>query len=314
MPRKKIKRQDWFKKFKSTNLLQAIYLKRDVFFASGIAAIFLFLLFFILFPQQNHKFKTETSKSIQRSLPAEIKKRVEQASPSASIRVPILMYHYVEYVQDKNDTIRQSLNITPFIFEEQIKTLKNAGFTFMTARELGEVLDGKRFLPPNPIVLTFDDGHWDFVTDILPILKKYNVKATQYVIPGFTGGSDFMSKDQVQTAIASGLVDIGAHTVHHVWLKGLSLKKAEEEIIESKKMLESTYHIQVVSFAYPFGAFDVQAEKVVKENGFTTSVSTVPGIEQSETNRFFLYRLRPGRRTGEELLNWLKQDKFAAFN
>ncbi|MBI5122789.1 polysaccharide deacetylase family protein [Candidatus Roizmanbacteria bacterium] len=263
--------------------------------------------------QEKVKFKTETSRSIQRSLPAEVKKRVELASPSASMRVPILMYHYVEYVQDKNDTIRQSLNINPFIFEEQIKTLKNAGYTFMTARELGDVLDGKRLLPSNPLLLTFDDGHWDFSTDILPILKKYNVKATQYVIPGFTGGSDFMTQKQVQEAIDSGIVDIGAHTVHHVSLKGHFLKTVEFEVKESKKMLEDTYHIQVVSFAYPNGSFDEQAEKVVKEAGFTTSVSTVPGIQQSQTNRFFLYRLRPGRRIGQELLNWLKQDKFAAY-
>ena len=50
-----------------------------------------------------------------------------------SVRVPILMYHYVEYIKDTNDTIRKSLNIIPSIFEEQIKTLKNDGYTFRTA-------------------------------------------------------------------------------------------------------------------------------------------------------------------------------------
>src|SRR6266702_3239414 len=35
------------------------------------------------------------------------------ASFSATIRVPILLYHYIEYVQDKKDKFRQSLNINP---------------------------------------------------------------------------------------------------------------------------------------------------------------------------------------------------------
>ncbi|HEX8931923.1 MAG TPA: polysaccharide deacetylase family protein, partial [Patescibacteria group bacterium] len=259
------------------------------------------------------KFNTETSKTIVKTLPPEIKKQVEIASISGEIRVPILMYHYVEYVQDKRDTIRESLNINPFIFDQQIQTLKTAGYTFMTASELGEVLDGKRPLPKNPILLTFDDGHWDFYTDVLPILKKYNVKATEYVISGFTGGSDFMTQKEVQAVVDSGLVDVGAHTVHHLALKGRTLATLQSEVAQSKKMLEETYHIKVVSFAYPYGSFDNQSEQVVKESGFTTSVSTVPGIEQSQVNRFFLYRLRPGRRTGDALLIWLKQTTFAPY-
>lgn len=289
------------------------YSKEVAIFVVILVCIFVLLLIKHIFTSKI-EFKTETSKTIVRTLPVDVKKRIEAASPSATMRVPILMYHYVEYVQDKNDTIRQSLNINPFIFEKQIKTLSEAGYTFMTASELGEVLDGKRFLPPKPILLTFDDGHWDFATDILPILKKYHAKSTQYVIPGFTGGSDFMSKKQVQEAIDSGIVDIGAHTVHHMSLKGEPLARVKYEVEESKKMLEDTYHIKVVSFAYPNGSFDTQAEKVVKESGFTTSVSTVPGIQQSQGSRYFLYRLRPGGRTGKVLLDWLSQDTFHAFN
>ena len=255
----------------------------------------------------------ETKKTIVKVLPPEVKKQLSMASPSATFRVPILLYHYVEIVTDIKDTKRESLNISPFTFEQQVKTLKDAGYTFMTASDLGNVFDGKTKMPDKPVLITFDDGHWDFDTVVLPILKKYKAKATQYVIPGFTGGSDFMSQSQVQDIVNSGLVDVGAHTVHHLALKGRPYDIVQKEIDDSKIMLENTYHIKVVSFAYPYGSFDLQAEQLVKDDGFTTAVSTVPGIEQNQNNRFFLYRLRPGYRTGQSLLTYISQNYFKEY-
>jgi len=255
----------------------------------------------------------ETKKSIVKELPPEVKKQLQAASPSATFKVPILLYHYVEYIQDKRDTLRAQLNVTPGVFDSQVKTLKDAGYTFMTAKELGEVLDGKMQMPEKPILLTFDDGHWDFATDVLPILKKYNVKATAYIITGFIGGSDFMSQAQLQEVVDSKLVDVGAHTVHHISLKGRSYDLVQKEIDDSKTWLEDNYHINVVSFAYPNGSFDLQAAELVQDDGFSTAVSTVPGMDQNQANRFFLYRLRPGYRTGQSLLTYLTQSVFRPY-
>ncbi len=267
------------------------------------------VLLYIKHINQN-KYKFETPKNEVHKLPKEAMRQIKAATTSAIVRVPILMYHYVEYVRDKRDTIRQSLDITPFIFEKQITTLQDAGYTFMTAKELADVLDGKKELPEKPVLLTFDDGHWDLDTDVLPILKKYNVKATAYIVPGFLNQSDFLSTTQLQDVVSSGLVEIGAHTVHHMWLKGRLLTTVQKEVNDSKTMLEETLHIPVVSFAYPYGAFDQQAEDVVKTAKFTNAVSTAPGIMQSTTNRYFLFRLRPGGRTGKTLLSFLEQKTF----
>lgn len=222
-----------------------------------------------------------------------------------SIHVPILMYHYVEYVQDPKDTTRASLNTTPATLAEEIKTLQGAGYTFMTNRELSEVLDGKTKLPAKPILLTFDDGYRDFYTDAYPILKKYHVRATQYVIAGFLDMPNHLTTSQLNEIANDELVEIGAHTVHHLWLKGLSAQTVTHEVTKSKQMLEQIIHKPVSSFAYPFGAFDQQAVEIVEKAGFTTAVATVPGIDQPQTNRYFLYRLRPGGRLGNDLLTWL---------
>jgi peptidoglycan/xylan/chitin deacetylase (PgdA/CDA1 family) len=240
----------------------------------------------------------------------DVKKSLKTASPTAMIRVPILFYHYVENVADKRDTIRQSLNIPPHIFEAQIKTLTDAGFTFLTAEDLANILDGIKALPEKPVLITFDDGHWDLATDIMPILAKYKAHATAYIISGFIGRSDFLSEAQLKQVIQSGLVEIGAHTVHHIALAKNIQSTVIQEITESKQILQKNYGVRVVSFAYPDGSFDNQAIAAVTAAGYRTAVSTLPGIEQNQNNRFFLNRLRPGDRTGEMLLKYLAQNTF----
>ena len=258
------------------------------------------------------KLLPETEKNSMKKLPPDVKKIVKEqmqtASTSAMLHVPILMYHYVEYVKNKKDKERVLLNVNPNVFEEQIQTLQAAGYTFITAKQFGDILDGKMQQPEKPIILTFDDGHWDLATDVLPILKKYNVKVTAYIVPGFIDtNSDSLTHQEMQDVVNSGLVDVGAHTVHHISLKGKSLKQATYEIDESKTMLEQQYHTQVYSFAYPYGSFDKQAFNLVQQAGFTTAASTIAGNQQGQSNRFFLFRVRPGYETGQPLLNYLNR-------
>lgn len=241
------------------------------------------------------------------AVPVATKSATIQRQVPSVIHVPILMYHYVEYVKDKGDKIRISLNTLPSALEQEIKTLTEAGYTFMTNSELSDTLDGKSSLPPKPILLTFDDGYRDFYTDAYPILKKYHTKATQYVISGFLNSSNHLTSSQLQEIAKDGLVEIGAHTVHHIWLKGQSLKTVSNEVFQSRETLEKLINKPVISFAYPFGAFDEQAVQVVKDAGFRSAVSTIPGVDQRQEYRFFLYRLRPGGRTGQSLLDWLNQ-------
>jgi peptidoglycan/xylan/chitin deacetylase (PgdA/CDA1 family) len=268
-----------------------------------------FLAFIVAFIQSQFHQIIETQKSEVQQIPKSVQDTMP-LKPSVSIRVPILLYHYVEYVRDKRDTIRQSLDIMPNTFDAQVKTLLDAGYTFLTASELADILDGKLTMPAKPILLTFDDGHWDLYTDVLPILEKYHVKATAYIISGHIDGADFMTKEQFQSVIQSGLIEVGAHTIHHVALAGKLNPVVLYEVGQSKKQLEDIYHISVTSFAYPGGSFDQKAIEAVRSFGYHTAVSTIPGIEQSQVNRLFLYRLRPGYRTGESLLSYLQEKSF----
>jgi peptidoglycan/xylan/chitin deacetylase (PgdA/CDA1 family) len=224
---------------------------------------------------------------------------------AAPVKVPVLLYHYVEYVKDVRDTIRQSLDIIPAVFENQIKTLLADGYTFITLDEFADYLDGKTALPAKPVILTFDDGYGDFYTDVMPILFKYRIKAVAFIVPDFLDKQNFMTTTQLQFIASSGLVEIASHTLHHVNLRAVGEKTADMEISESKTKLEAIIGRQVHTFAYPYGDFNDTAIRLVKKAGYRTAASVVDGSLHSEQDRYFVYRLRPGARTGKNLTDWL---------
>lgn len=222
-------------------------------------------------------------------------------------KIPILMYHYVEPVSDPRNKVRTALNTLPLTLEEQILTLKKANYTFLTNEQISDILDGKKDLPKNPIALTFDDGYRDFYEWAYPILKRENARATNYVISGLLNNPNHLTTTQLIELSLDPNIEIAAHTVDHLWLKNQGPDIDHYEITTSKAQIEDIIGKSVTSFAYPYGAFDEQAINTVKESGYRSAVSTLPGIMQSGENRFIMYRLRPGTRVGNELLNWLSE-------
>ena len=90
---------------------------------------------------------------------------------------PSVMYHYVRDLP--NTEFPEIRGILTSKFEEQIIFLKKH-FSFITVNDYAEFVQGKKILKPNSIMLTFDDGLKDHYTNVFPILKKHNIKATLY--------------------------------------------------------------------------------------------------------------------------------------
>lgn len=211
----------------------------------------------------------------------------------APLKLPVLMYHYVEYVADKKDTVRIRLSTPPHVFESHLKELKEQGYDSFFAKDIPFLLDGVTFLPPRSIVLTFDDGYEDFYTTVFPLLKKYHMRATVYVIADYTGTKGFLTHDQLLELSTSGLVEIGSHTLNHPYLKTVADEEARLQIAQSKEKLEAELGIDIVSFAYPYGAMSQQAISYVKQAGYTNAVSVISGTLQSGENLYYLSRIRP---------------------
>ena len=62
--------------------------------------------------------------------------------------------------------------------------------------------------------------------------------------------------------------EIGAHTISHQMLTKIPLNEAKKEIFQSKSYLENLIGSSLVSFAYPYGAFNKTIINLVKEAGF----------------------------------------------
>jgi len=226
-------------------------------------------------------------------------------APQKTVRLPILTYHYVENVQNPKDTVRKKLDITPDVFEKQLQTLKNGGYETVFVKEIADALDHQKNLPEKSIALTFDDGYSDFYWVVFPLLKEYQMKATIYVVADFLDQPNYLSTGQVKELGSSGLVEIASHSLHHFSLSGLKKEVAENEIFESKKKLEAITGNNVFDFAYPYGSFNQEVEDLVKKAGYQTAASVISGVYQGNSNRFFLYRVRPGGRVDGSLIQWL---------
>ena len=86
-----------------------------------------------------------------------------------------------------------------------------------------------------------------------------------------------LSWEEIKRLSDHPLVTIGAHTINHPALNQLSAEEIEEELIGSKKRIESKTLEEVRHFSYPFGsASEVNHEefKTVKEFGFQTVTTT----------------------------------------
>ena len=83
-----------------------------------------------------------------------------QKSKQADIKIPILLYHdFVTTVPDKDPDNFNYIN-TPQSFEENIKTLLENGYTFISMEELNDAYNGKIEFPEKPILITMDDGYY----------------------------------------------------------------------------------------------------------------------------------------------------------
>lgn len=222
-------------------------------------------------------------------------------------KIPIIMYHYVEYVKDAGDLIRKRLDIVPSQFEAQLVELRKAHYETYFVKDAPDILNGTVHYSTQSAILSFDDGYEDFYTDVFPLLKKYHMRATLYVIYDYIGRNGFLNEKQIQELIDSDLVEIGSHTLDHIYLKVAPKDYADKQIIESKNKLEERFGIKVKTFAYPYGAFNNDNIESVKKAGYTAAVSVISGEIQSKDNIFYMSRIRPGLFTPQTMIQFIER-------
>jgi peptidoglycan/xylan/chitin deacetylase (PgdA/CDA1 family) len=236
--------------------------------------------------------------------------RVVTPTPTRrSIRVPILMYHYISVPPPDADKYRLDLSVTPANFQAHVEYLLAEGYHPITVADLTDYLRRGKTLPPNPIVLTFDDGYVDNYENAFPILKEYQIPATFFVITDFVDNAKpgYMTWNQLEEMAIEGM-EIGSHTMSHPDLEGKSRTIQASEIAGSKATIEARIGTPVKSFCYPAGKYDSRTLDVLRSVGYHTAVTTEPqGTRQSSDAIFELRRIRVrGTYTADDLGRWIK--------
>src|SRR5439155_20017334 len=194
--------------------------------------------------------------------------------PARIVLVPILMYHYIRVNPNTHDRLGADLSVRPDMFAQEMKLLATDGFHTMTIDDLAAVILNGAPLPNHPIILTFDDGYEDFYTAAYPVLRRYGLGATSFVITGRVGQGGYLTWDQMLKMQATGLVQFESHTVHHVMMTRISLARAQRELIDSKAALEQELGTQVDVFCYPSGRYNERVEMLLRQDGYIAGVST----------------------------------------
>jgi peptidoglycan/xylan/chitin deacetylase (PgdA/CDA1 family) len=124
--------------------------------------------------------------------------------------------------------------------------------------------------------LTFDDGDADNYS-VRPILKAGKLRATFYIVSGFTGAPGYMTKKQLRSLYADGN-EIGGHTLSHTNLTTISGADLKREICQDRVNLLA-YKFDVISFAYPYGHYNAESRQAVIECGYNNARAVSNGPE-----------------------------------
>lgn len=193
---------------------------------------------------------------------------------AASLRVPILMYHYIANNPKSQDVQRNVLSVAPDKFEAQMDYLSKNGFQPITLDTLYGIFNKQVTAPQKPVVLTFDDGYIDFYTIAFPILRRFNFYAVSFIPTSLVGGGYYMNWDQIKEIQSSGLVTFESHTVTHANLAGLGYQAVLKQMVDSKNILQSQTGYPVNFVAYPYGISNANVQKAAKEAGFVGGLGT----------------------------------------
>ncbi|MCO5184366.1 MAG: polysaccharide deacetylase family protein [Anaerolineae bacterium] len=212
---------------------------------------------------------------------------------SDTVRVPILMYHYLSTPPADADKYRLDLSVTPANFAQQMQYLADNGYTPLDLYDLALVITQKQDLPEKPVIITFDDGYRDNYENAFPILQQHGFKATFFVITGpiDQGAEQYMTWEMVEQMSQAGM-RIESHTVTHPQLAGMERDDQYFQIQSSQQTIADHIGYTPRFLCYPGGFYDETTIDVLRELDMWGAVTTQGGQWHSFDGRYEWPRMR----------------------
>jgi peptidoglycan/xylan/chitin deacetylase (PgdA/CDA1 family) len=202
-------------------------------------------------------------------------------------RARILLFHRV------NDMSRDPLTTDTVSFAEALATLRKY-YRARSTSWLVERLKKGEPIPPDTVVIHFDDCYRDVYENAVPLLEAVGFPAAFFVSSGYIDTDRVFPHDayspfsfenlrakEVKDLAVKGF-EIGGHTVGHADLGSIQLAEAEDEVLKSREDLQAITGLPVRYFSFPFGNpenISGEVRRLVEESGsealFSVSGSAV---------------------------------------
>lgn len=212
---------------------------------------------------------------------------------SWTLKVPILMYHYISVPPEDADVYRTDLSVTPQDFREQMAYLAENGYTTIDFYDLALAITNKIELPAKPVIITLDDGYVDNYTNAFPILREYGLEATFFVVTEFidNGYDGYLTWEMVHEMAAAGM-RIESHSRSHPDLRDQSREYLVWQLLGSQETIAAHIGYTPRFFSYPSGRYDEDTIDILQELEYWGAVTTAGGKWHSFTERYRWPRLR----------------------
>lgn len=232
------------------------------------------------------------------------KASVVDSSPCCDA-IPVLTFHDIGETSNAFTVKQQE-------FEAHIKYLVKEGYTFLVPGDLDLFLSNKKKFPKKSVMITFDDACKGVYTYAYPVLKKYRVRVTLFVICMFLEREGFVTFADLDEMVSSGLFFIGSHTYdsHYAYYypkekkhlpatirqvgesKSDYEKRMKQDLSMSLEMLTMMYpHLLINTFSYPYGEYNQELIQLVKESGFHFAFAYNSQKQQRLTRKSNVYTL-----------------------
>lgn len=190
-------------------------------------------------------------------------------------KVTVLCYHNIVTQEDSDaDANEKNWAISVENFEQEMKFLHDFNFKTLTLEEFYKWKKGELDVPFNSVLVTFDDGLLSNYKYAFPILKKYNINATEFIIGKFSNKevteegngkfNTYMGLDLIEKSKEEfPNIEFASHT-YNMHIVGKLKTMSKEEIEEDFKEMNNFQSVEYV--AYPFGAYNDDFIDVLKNN------------------------------------------------
>ena len=238
--------------------------------------------------------------------------------------VPVLMYHHIS--PHKGDMV----TVTPGVFEGQMRHLMHAGYRTLKIDEMMELIEDKKPISEKAIIVTFDDGWLDNYIFAFPILKKYGITATIFIVTDWVEKASLTESQQtisvpkhaeakrlatgseaykamlnwklIGEMAGSGLVEFYSHTKTHPRCDQLVEADLAVELGRSKRIIEEKLGKPCSYLCWPKGKYAESGVRVAKGIGYKAIFTTVPGVVTTDSDPFAV-----GRIVVKDGVGWFKK-------